>query len=278
MTGATRARLSSIKFWTGVRWALAAVLVGVLIWRDVVPWLRAESNWRALLSRGTLRVGIDPGVAPFSFYDDSGWNGFDADMARTLAARLNLTLQSDPVGYDSMYDALQTNRVDVVISAVVVDPARTADFVYSLSYFDAGPRLVTALPIPPTADAMSALGGKRVAVSLGSEADRVVRYWERRVPYLQRLEVGSDPGALQALQAGGDAKADAALVDVLTPQLNAPWCGTTPCTQVSVSPRPLVIALRGSDPVLLDHINQTLREMKADGTLDQLQAKWMAGP
>jgi len=250
--------------------AVALALLAYAIWAGLLPVVRAESNWRALQQRGSLRVGIDPGVAPFSYYDASGWNGFDADVADELARRLQLSLHSDPVGYDSMYDALQTQRVDMVISAVVADPARTADFAYSTAYFDAGPRLVTALPVKT----MPELAGRRVSVSLGSEADRIVRYWERRVAHLQRLEVASDLDALQAVQSG---RADAALVDVLTPELDGPWCATT-CTQVSIAPRPLVIALRNADAVLLRQINATLEAMRADGTLIQLQAKWMGAP
>ena len=247
-------------------------LLAYAVWAGLVPLVQTELSWRALQQRGILRVGIDPGVAPFSYYDAAGWNGFDADVARELAERLQLSLQSDPVGYDSMYDGLQTHRVDIVISAVVADPARTADFAYSTRYFDAGPRLITALPVK----SMPELTGRRIAVSLGSEADRVVRYWERRVPHLQRLEVDSDLAALQALQKD----ADAALVDVLTPQLNGPWCPSTPlrvtaCNQISIAPRPLVIALRKTDEALLNHINQTLDAMQADGTLSRLQTKWI---
>ena len=249
-------------------WAAAAVLLVVALWGGLVPLVQAELNWRALQQRGTLRVGIDPGVAPFSYYDAAGWNGFDADVAHALAERLHLPLQSDPVGYDSMYDALQTHRVDIVISAVVPDPARTADFAFSTTYFDAGPRLVTALP----AATMPELTGRRIAVSLGSEADRVVRYWERRVPHLQRIEVTSDLEALQAVQ---NNNADAALVDVLTPQLNGPWCGALPCNRISIAPRPLVVAMRRSDAALLRQVNEALEMMRADDTLSQMETKWI---
>ena len=66
------------------------------------------------VNAGALRVGIDPGIRPFSFQDASGWHGFDADVANELAARLNLRVQAVTVGYDGFYDALTRNVVDVL--------------------------------------------------------------------------------------------------------------------------------------------------------------------
>ena len=190
----------------------AILLVGLVAyaaWASISPAVQAELNWRELRARGTLRIGIDPGIQPFSFYDESGWSGFDADLARELATRLNLNLSSDSVGYDSMYDALQTQRIDLALSAVSPDPNRTADVAYSLAYFDAGIRAVSLSAINTPAD----LGGKRVAVGLGTEADRLVRFWERRVPHLQRLPLPNDAAALAALRSG---QADVALVSVFS--------------------------------------------------------------
>lgn len=231
-------------------------------WGNIAPQVQAELNWRELRARGTLRVGIDPGIQPFSFDDASGWNGFDADLARELAARMKLQLSSDPVGYDSIYDALQTQRVDIALSALSPDPNRTADFSYSQSYFDAGSRLLSNTPI----HSFTELTHKRVAVSLGSEADQLLRFWERRVPHLQRLPLANDAAALAALHNG---EADAALVAVF-----AALAFTTEHA-ISLAPRPLVIALRSQDRRLLREINLALDQMQQDGTLDKLVAKWI---
>ena len=244
--------------------ALLFVLVAYATWASLAPRVKAELNWRELQARKVLRVGIDPGIQPFSFYDASGWNGFDADLARELSSRLNLQLQSDPVGYDAMYDALQTKRVDIVISAVSPDPNHTADFAFSQAYFDAGPRVVSASTIKTVQD----LADKRVAVSLGTEADRLVRFWERRTPNLQRLPLADDAAALAALLSG---EADVAVVSVFALASNsaAHWQVT------SLSPRPYVIALRREDQRLLSEINIALGLLEQDGTLAKLQQKWI---
>ena len=246
--------------------ALLLALLAYAAWATVAPAVQAEQNWCELRARGSLRIGIDPGIQPFSFYDSSGWNGFDADLARELATRLNLKFSSDPVGYDSMYDALQTGRVDIALSAVSPDPNRTAEFAYSQPYFDAGIRAVSLSPINTI---NTDLTHKRVAVGLGTEADRQVRFWERRVPHLQRLPLADDAAALAALTSG---QADVALVSVFAA---GGVDGATGWQVSSLAPRPYGIALRREDQRLLAEINRALAQMQQDGTLDALRRKWV---
>ena len=59
--------------------------------------------------------------------------GFDIDLASAIATDLGLTAEFVYFGYDGLYDALQTEQVDVLISALVIQagtdprPSPTAD-------------------------------------------------------------------------------------------------------------------------------------------------------
>jgi len=215
-------------------------------------------------------VAIDPGWRPFSFFDDSGWQGLDANLARELARRLQLQLQPDPVGYDALYDALALKRDDAAISAVVVDPARLADFAYTEAYFDAGVRLVArrGAGIGSTSD----LPGRSVAVALGSDADRVARYWERRSAAMQRLPLADDGAAFEALR---DGRADAAFLDALAAAQLIGDSGDG-YVDISVEPRLYAIAVRRDNPRLLSALNEALAAMRSDGALERLIQQWTA--
>lgn len=227
--------------------------------------IASEANWREVQTRGALRVGIDPNWQPFSFYNASGWDGFDADLARELAKRLNLRLTSDPVGYDSMYDALAQDRVDVVISAVVADGSRAADFAWSTSYFEAGVFAVAPAPNGFAFLAPEQLQNKRVAAALGGEADRMARFWERRAPGLTRAPAQSEAESLQML---ADGRADAAFVSRL--ELHAP----VPPAARAILARPFVIAAKKQNTRLLAQVNRVLEEMQKDGSLAAISQKW----
>ena len=234
-----------------MRWRLAgiAILVAVLLAYLVRPVILAEMRWRDIQRRGVLRIGIDPGRQPFSYYTAQGWQGSDAELAKALGQRLNLSIQSDPVGYDAMADALQTGRTDIGLSALVADPTRTEDLAYTHSYFDAGPRLLTGQSITGFED----LANQRVAVMLGSDADRLLRFWMRRVPGLQAVTFNSDAAGVAALESQ---QVNAALVDVLA----LPKDAETHWHVLSPQPRPFVIAVRRDSTRLLQELNRALDE------------------
>ncbi len=227
----------------------------------------AEKQWNDLLSRGVIRVGIDPGIKPFSTYDDTGWTGMDADVMRELARRLNLRAGTAPVGYDSLYDALHLWQVDVVISAVPIDPSRTAEFAYTRSYFDAGLRLLSLKQNPLKTAAQ--LSRKRVVVVLGSDADRLARYWQRRLTDMTRLEAPDDASAFAMLQTS---RADAMIAGALTGERIKQ--SVTNVVDSVLQPRPYAIALRKDNPLLLQHLNDALKAMQSDGTLQRIIERW----
>lgn len=241
------------------------------------PFIISESNWRALKQNGTLRIGIDPSVPPFSFYDASGWNGFDANLSSELGARLGLKVDSNPVGFDGRYDALKTNLVDIALSAVAPDASQTQDAAFSDTYFDVGGRLIA--PTSAKINDVSALNQKRVAVALGSDADRLARFWERRLTNMTRVTFIDDGAALHALSSG---KADAAIIDgVEAIKLGCSWIekfsrsAKDDRTCVIVQSNPFVIATRKADARLSAEINQALKQLRDDGTMRSLVKKWV---
>lgn len=231
----------------------------------------AGAQWDELKARGALRVAMDPGWRPFSFFDDAGWQGLDAELTRELARRLQLAVQPDPVGYDALYDALHLKRADVAVSAVVIDPVRAVTIAYSTAYFDAGIHMVVFGN--PAIQRPQDLEGRRVAVALGSEADRVARYWERRLANLRRVTTEDEAGAVAAAREG---RADAALVEAWTALRETRGLAGDPPALVSVEPRLCAIALRADNTRLLAALNAALADMRADGTLRDFIDRWVA--
>jgi polar amino acid transport system substrate-binding protein len=259
----------------GVMLLSLALLLGfasvlVLADRRVRDEAESERRWALVRARGGLRVGIDPSDRQFSYFTADGWQGFDADLARDIARRLGLALWVEPVGYDGLYDALKTDRVDVAMSALIPDPAQTAEVTYSAPYFEAGLALVGGCrardPIP------ACLSGQRVSVALGSDADRLVRLWQRRASDLSRIPADDEVAALALFSA----RADASLVDSreVWKQLALLRDSDTPLAMVES--RPYVLAARRGDGRLVAEVNALLGAMRADGTLDGLARKWLA--
>ncbi len=258
-----------------------AVLTALLTAGSLVACLFPNDvTWERVRETGILRVGMDASLPPFeAIAADGSLVGFDVDLARELSQRLGAEPQFVAnLPYDGLYDALRARRVDVVVSALVVNPARTADFAYSSPYFDAGPVLVLHQG-ERTIGSLAHLIGDRedersLAVVLGTPADREARDWARRA---EGLTVVQFPTAAQALGAVEVGQIDAALVDHVS-ALQAIGAGSSltvvgePIIQV-----PYAVGMRGDSQRLLREINRALADMESDGTLDTLVSRWLEG-
>ena len=127
-------------------WVVGGAIVLLLVAGALVLLTRAredDGTLERVQATGELRVGLDASFPPFESLDANGnIVGYDADLARAIARALGAEPVFVNIGFDGLYDALQADRVDVVISGLPYDPRRTQDVIYSQPYFNAGQVLV----------------------------------------------------------------------------------------------------------------------------------------
>ncbi len=232
---------------------------------------RSPDGLDRVLESGLLRVGMDASFPPFEYVDEEGnLVGYDVDLAREIAERLGVEPQFIAnLPYDGLYEALDAGRVDVVISALYVDPTRGAAF--TPPYFNAGQ--VLAVPAgEEEITGMEDLAGRTLAVEFGSEGDLEARSWGRRLQDLTLLPCQTAGQALERVMAG---EADAALVDHLSALLAGDGIELVgePITDV-----PYGIAVQREERDLLTAIQDALRDIRADGTLERLENRWFRPP
>jgi ABC-type amino acid transport substrate-binding protein len=140
-------------------------IFGMMLWQ--IGCATADDSWERVQTAGVLRVGLDPTYPPFEVDDGSGnLVGLDVDLAKAIADDLGLEVQFVYFGYDGLYDALATEQVDVLISALVIIPERTRDFSYSEPYFNAGEILIVPAN-NETITSMADLGGQTAGGGVG---------------------------------------------------------------------------------------------------------------
>ena len=92
---------------------------------------------------------MDASFPPFEVVDGDGrFVGFDVDLATALAERWGVGVRFVDVHFDGLYDALQADKFDLIISALPYDRTMTRDVAYSVSYYDAGELLRNCGRIP----------------------------------------------------------------------------------------------------------------------------------
>ena len=284
---------------------LSFVICHLILCIVLAACARSDDTWDRVRETGVLRVGMDASFPPFeTIAADGTLVGFDVDLARELGRRLGPALPvpsaaegSEVEGievqfvanlpYDGLYDALAVGRVDAVISALVVNPDRMADFVYSTPYFDAGQVLVVSEnpdrfseTCQGYIEGMADLNGCTLAVEFGTQGDLEARKWARRLSGLTVVPCQTAADALAAVMAG---EADAALVDHVSALVVIKTLGVSENPKgyrllivgEPVVEEPYAVAMRRDSQHLLRAINETLAEMEADGTLKMLVVRWL---
>jgi polar amino acid transport system substrate-binding protein len=132
------------------RWSLALVATLALLTGLVGLWLLLtpgeelkDETWERIQQNGIMRIGIDASYPPFEDIDQEGnLVGFDIDLSHELGRRFGVDAEFVIISFDGLYDALQVERVDLLLSALPFDPRLTEDVAYSHPYFNAGQVLV----------------------------------------------------------------------------------------------------------------------------------------
>lgn len=244
--------------------AVALMLAILHIRRSAPPDIK-----RAFPS-GEIVVGVDASFPPFALDDGEALSGLDIDLARAIAAELNISARFLNIGFYALHDALISGQVDILVSALRIDPARMEDLRYTQSYFDNGLVLARAADDPASDDNSLAKG--RIAYEYASSAEGQVRAWEEDGQSVTRLPYELPQYALDALRLG---LADAAIVDATTLRLyeNA-QVGWTARYQY-ITREPYAIALRIDRADAWQLVNGALETLIESGELAKIIDEWL---
>lgn len=222
-----------------------------------------------ILNRGVLRVGTDPSYPPFEIVKSGVVEGYDANLARALAADLGVRVEFAPLALDTVYDALAAEKVDVLISALPFIYERQKEVRYSVTYYQSGQVLLVR-----TGDtritAVRDLADKKVGVELGSNADTQARRLTRTtVPTMSLHSIYSSPQ--EAMDALVNGEVDAAIADNTSAQA---YEQAHPKAVTILSPpltdEPYVVAMPVRAAGLATSINATIERLRASGELARM--------
>lgn len=222
-----------------------------------------------LFPAGVLRVGIDPSYPPFAVHVGGGFAGLDVDLGEALAAELNLPVQFIPLGTDGLYDALKTDRIDILLAGVRLDYRQSRDVVYSMPYLNVGLHLLS----PKTAflSSRNELASQEIAYGYGTAADQYLWHVEREIAPFQRAPYENEEKALLALKRG---LVSAALVDgvggLRFMRMHDDWL-----QEVALTEDHLAIAMRRDRPSLHQVVHEVLLRIRADGRMKEILQRWL---
>lgn len=226
-----------------------------------------RSTLDQVLERGELIIGTEPTFPPFESKNERGeYVGFDMDMARELAKDLGVTLRIKEMNFTSLPTALETGKIDVIISGMTATAERAESRSFTEPYFLTGLCLLvnakSGITTKEDAD------GKKFVVKRGTTGDINVK---DLFPNAQVTRLETE--AMCALEVV-NGRADAFIYDQLSivkhHQANPE---STRALLEPLTKEPYAMAARLDDTKFVDRLNRFLRDIRADGRYEQMRQK-----
>ncbi|AGG06060.1 MULTISPECIES: basic amino acid ABC transporter substrate-binding protein [Dehalococcoides] len=226
-------------------------------------------------STATLQITVvtDATWAPFEYVNEQthAIEGFDIDLMKAIAEKANLEVTFQNVAWDALLAGMATGQYKVAISSITILPDRLEKWLFSEPYFNAG-QMVCVQKTNTTILSHDDLTGKRVAAQTGTtgffEAQKIANATVKSYD-----EIGL------------------AFQDLINGQIDAVICDNPVAIDyVNANPDKLKkvgtaftdeyygISVAKGQTETLARINLGLAAVIADGTLDQLIAKWNLNP
>jgi polar amino acid transport system substrate-binding protein len=245
-----------------------------------------------LVSAGKLTIASDTTYAPAEFADPANpgqFQGYDMDLARELAKRLNLQpniLKADfgSIISDLTAPALGQGRYDMSISSFTINDDRKQK-VDMIPYFTAGESILVQTGNPKQITTIQSMCGKIIAVQ-----DNTVEFDELNdangdgkgdsgAPVdackSNKIKIVHNPDQTQVVLAVVNGSADASYQDQpVTEYYIGKNTGKLESGGTTVSPAPQGIVMRKDNPALETAITNALQAMRADGTYLNILKKW----
>ncbi len=238
----------------------------------IPPWMDDESR-RRIEATGVIRVGLDPAYPPFEMEDGERIVGYDVDLAQALAQELGVRAEFVPMGYDSLYDALTSGQIDLILSSYPYSPELCRRERCTRPYFQAGQVLVVRSG--SEIDGPQALQGRTVGVEMGGAGDAIVQPWERGGRIGRRVPFFSPQEALDALSMG---EVDAVVVDRISALAFVLGRGGLEIRGPVLQDESFVAVVDRRSVWLHHRLQQALRHLARKGVLGELEARWCGRP
>ncbi|MDQ0061837.1 ABC transporter substrate-binding protein/permease [Paenibacillus harenae] len=218
-----------------------------------------------------LIMGTSPDYPPYESVDALHGGeivGLDIDIAKYITSRLGYEMEIESMDFNGLIAALQTGRVDFVMSGMSATEERKQNVDFSSIYYVARNTIVSKSNSPYAST--ESLKGKRVGAQLGSTQDT----FAESLQDVQLKKLNRIPDLVQELKTG---RVDAV---ILEDAVAVEYTSANPDLVHHFIPAAgqedgYAIAFPKQSP-LVDDFNRVLGEISENGKLDDMIKQWFA--
>jgi len=225
------------------------------------------------IKEGVLMVGIDDNYPPMEFHDENNeLVGFDIDMTKAMAEKMGLTVEFSPIAWEGIFEALKTDRYDVIISSVSMTTERMENFEFTKPYLANG-QVIVAKPGDTTIKSPKNLAGFKVGVQTNTTADEACKKYIENEKI--EFELTRYDDIIQTFEAMNSNRIDYIVVDyavAIDYQTKHP--DLYYITGAQLTNEPIAVCLKKGNTELRDDIQKAIDEIRKDGKLSEFSIKW----
>lgn len=228
---------------------------------------------QAIVDRGVLRVGTKVDVPKFGFDNPETGEveGMEIDLAKALAKKLlgdENKIEIQGVTAQTRGPLLDNNEVDIIVATFTITEERKLSFNFTEPYYTDGIGFLLKKELG--AKAIKDLDGKTIGVAQSATTKAALEDKAKELGITFKFsEFASYPELKTALSSG---RIDAFSVD--TSILRGYVDESTEILAETFKPQEYGIASKLDNKDLAAYLDEFVKEMKKDGSLEALIAKW----
>ncbi|MFT8246810.1 ABC transporter substrate-binding protein [Roseomonas sp. BN140053] len=241
--------------------------------RTVLGTAAAAALAAPLRAQTVLQLGSYPSNPPFEIKDERGqFDGLEIELVRLVAGKLGMTVQITDLGFQALFAATASRRIDLAVSSITVTPDRLRNQDFTQPYMDTDLALIAGPT--STLKGMDDLRGKvlgAIASSTGeiwikANADRLGLATPKSYDTATAMFLDVSNGRVD-----GGVNDKAGSLYAFRTMRGMRVLATIP------SGNQIAIMLPKGSP-LTARINDAITELKRDGTVARLYEKWFGEP
>lgn len=225
-----------------------------------------------LVEKGKLIMSTNAAFPPYEMTtDDGGYAGIDVEIAQAIADKLDLELVIDDMDFNGALLAVQQGKSDIVMAGVSVTNDRKKVMEFSDSYATG----IQVVIVKEGSDVnMDNLGEKMIGTQRGTTGYLYASDTPENGGYGEDHVIAYDNGA-SAVQALMNGQVDCVIIDKAPAQEYVKANPGLTLLEGSWVEEEYAIGFDKGNTELRDQVNEVLKELKEDGTIQRIIDKYI---
>jgi polar amino acid transport system substrate-binding protein len=204
---------------------------------------------------------------PFEYYKNGNLTGFDIELAHLLAKKLGKTAIFEDMQFGAILVSVQNETVNAAISAIESSEEKRKECDFSNVYCKAGMALVYRKGSQATS--LEQLSRSKVAYQNGCSIH--MKLLKEKAPTAELIAMDKMNTAIESLKAG---HVEYVFMDNIPAKSFCEKNDGLACSVVAVTEEGYTVMFKKGSS-LKAQVDKALEELKSDGELEKLKAKWL---